>query len=104
MVGIYYSTVYGSTREYAEELASLLDDSAQPIPSSPPQVDGPVVVLSPIHGCAPDRPRGLCGAGTGGGMGSSSSKRLEVHDLDVAALLGEVIGGHGTVADVGVGF
>lgn len=50
MVRIYYSTVYGSTREYAEELASLLDDTAHEIPSSPPQVDGPVVVLSPIHG------------------------------------------------------
>ena len=50
MARIYYSTVYGSTREYAEELASLLDDTAQPIPSSPPQADGPVVVLSPIHG------------------------------------------------------
>ena len=104
MVRIYYSTVYGSTREYAEELASLLDDTAQPIPSTPPSIDGPVVVLSPIHGCAPDRPRGLCGAGTGGGMGSSSSKCLKVHDLDVAALLGEVIRRHGTVADVGVRF
>lgn len=50
MARIYYSTVYGSTREYAEELASLLDDTAQPIPSSPPELDGPVVVLSPIHG------------------------------------------------------
>ena len=50
MARIYYSTVYGSTREYAEELASLLDDTAQPIPSSPPEIDGPVVVLSPIHG------------------------------------------------------
>ncbi|UBI09308.1 flavodoxin domain-containing protein [Corynebacterium coyleae] len=50
MVRIYYSTVYGSTREYAEELASLLDDTAQPIPSTSPSIDGPVVVLSPIHG------------------------------------------------------
>lgn len=50
MVRIYYSTVYGSTREYAEELASLLDDTAHEIPSSPPEIDGPVVVLSPIHG------------------------------------------------------
>lgn len=50
MVRIYYSTVYGSTCEYAEELASFLGVTAQPIPSSPPAVDGPVVVLSPIHG------------------------------------------------------
>lgn len=50
MVRIYYSSVYGSTRAYAQELASLLDDTAHEIPSSSPQVDGPVVVLSPIHG------------------------------------------------------
>ncbi|WCZ39931.1 flavodoxin domain-containing protein [Corynebacterium jeddahense] len=48
---IYYDTVYGSTREYAEALGERLGVSVSGL-EHPEQVeaDGPVVVLSPIHG------------------------------------------------------
>ena len=51
---IYYSTYYGSTQQYAEELASRLGTTAEPLPS--PSVvtagadAGPIVVLAPAHG------------------------------------------------------
>lgn len=52
---IYYSTYYGSTQQYAEELASRLGTAAEPLPSSPSAVAaepaaGPLVVLAPAHG------------------------------------------------------
>ena len=51
---IYFSSVYGSTRQYAEELARRLGTTAQEIPD-PAEVpaaagDGPIVILAPAHG------------------------------------------------------
>lgn len=51
---IYFSSVYGSTKQYAEELARRLGVTAQEIPD-PAEVsaaagDGPIVVLAPAHG------------------------------------------------------
>ncbi|CAM4362382.1 MULTISPECIES: flavodoxin domain-containing protein [Corynebacterium] len=51
---IYFSSVYGSTRQYAEELARRLGTTAQEIPD-PAEVstaaeEGPIVVLAPAHG------------------------------------------------------
>lgn len=48
---IYYDTVYGSTREYAEALGERLGVGTAGL-DHPEQVeaDGPVVVLAPIHG------------------------------------------------------
>lgn len=49
---IYYSTFYGSTQQYAEELAARLGTTAQPLPApdSVPGDAGPLVVLAPAHG------------------------------------------------------
>lgn len=48
---IFYSSVYGSTREYAEELAARVGTTAQPIPATEPALaSGPVVILAPAHG------------------------------------------------------
>ncbi|WP_246817398.1 flavodoxin domain-containing protein [Corynebacterium sp. HMSC071B10] len=51
---IYFSSVYGSTRQYAEELARRLGTTAQEI-SDPAEVsaaaeEGPIIVLAPAHG------------------------------------------------------
>lgn len=51
---IYFSSVYGSTRQYAEELARRLGTTAQEIPD-PDEVsaaaeEGPIIVLAPAHG------------------------------------------------------
>lgn len=50
---IYYATFYGSTRQYADELADRLSTWAQELPD-PRSVDegrgAPLIVLSPIHG------------------------------------------------------
>lgn len=51
---IYFSSVYGSTRQYAEELARRLGTAAQEIPD-PSEVsaaaeEGPIIVLAPAHG------------------------------------------------------
>lgn len=51
---IYFSSVYGSTRQYAEELARRLGTTAQEIPG-PDEVsaaaeEGPIIVLAPAHG------------------------------------------------------
>lgn len=51
---IYFSSVYGSTKQYAEELARCLGTTAQEIPD-PAEVpaaaaEGPIVVLAPAHG------------------------------------------------------
>lgn len=51
---IYFSSVYGSTRQYAGELARRLGTTAQEIPD-PAEVpasaeEGPIVVLAPAHG------------------------------------------------------
>ena len=51
---IYFSSVYGSTRQYAEELARRLGAAAQEIPDlsevSAAAAEGPIVVLAPAHG------------------------------------------------------
>lgn len=47
---IYYATFYGSTKQYAEALATRLGVEAEEFPSSVPEDAGPIVVLSPIHG------------------------------------------------------
>lgn len=48
---IYYDTVYGSTREYAEALGERLGvDTAGLDNSEQVEADGPIVVLAPIHG------------------------------------------------------
>lgn len=51
---IYFSSVYGSTKQYAEELARRLGTTAQEIPA-PAEVpdaaaEGPIIVLAPAHG------------------------------------------------------
>ncbi|STC70084.1 flavodoxin domain-containing protein [Corynebacterium pilosum] len=50
MTVIFYSSTYGSTREYAEELARRVDANIQDIGDAPELGEGPVVVLSPVHG------------------------------------------------------
>ncbi|MCG7254918.1 flavodoxin domain-containing protein [Corynebacterium hadale] len=51
---IYFSSVYGSTKQYAEELARRLGTTAQEIPDSAEVPDdaaeGPIIVLAPAHG------------------------------------------------------
>lgn len=47
----FYSSVYGSTRKYAEEFAARVGTTAQPIPATEPALaSGPVVILAPAHG------------------------------------------------------
>lgn len=50
---VFYSTVYGSTQQYAEALAERLSTEANEVPE-PGRVDAadgaPLIVLSPIHG------------------------------------------------------
>lgn len=52
MTTVYYTTFYGSTKEYADELASRLGTTAVelPDPATVPAEGGPIIVLSPIHG------------------------------------------------------
>lgn len=49
---VYYSSYYGSTREYAEALAERLGTTAERIPELAAAIapQGPIVVLSPAHG------------------------------------------------------
>lgn len=49
MVDIFYATFYGSTQQYADELARRLGTSARAIPEQA-ELTGPTVVLAPIHG------------------------------------------------------
>lgn len=54
MTSIYYATYYGSTQQYAEELARRVGATAAPLPSpddvSADPAEGPIVVLAPAHG------------------------------------------------------
>lgn len=51
---IYFSSVYGSTKQYAEELARRLGTTAQEIPDPAEVPDAaanrPIIVLAPAHG------------------------------------------------------
>lgn len=47
---ILYASFYGSTKEYADELAKRLGTTAEPIPDADFNPEGPIVVLAPIHG------------------------------------------------------
>lgn len=51
---VVYDTSYGSTRQYAEELARRLGTTAAPLADAAPAElaagTGPLVVLSPVHG------------------------------------------------------
>lgn len=51
---IYFSSVYGSTKQYAEELARRLGTTAQEIPDPAEMPDAaanrPIIVLAPAHG------------------------------------------------------
>ena len=47
---ILYASFYGSTKEYADELAKRLGTTAEPIPDADFTPEGPIVVLAPIHG------------------------------------------------------
>ena len=50
MTSVFYSTFYGSTRQYAEALAGRLGTVARELPATLDATGGPVVVLSPVHG------------------------------------------------------
>ena len=50
MTSVFYTTFYGSTRQYAEALASRLGTVARELPATLDATGGPVVVLSPVHG------------------------------------------------------
>lgn len=50
---IYYTTFYGSTKQYADALAERLGTNAVDIAEAPlidDTTDAPIIVLSPIHG------------------------------------------------------
>ena len=51
---IYFSSVYGSTKQYAQELARRLGTTAQEIPDPAEVADdateGPIIALAPAHG------------------------------------------------------
>ena len=50
MTSVFYSTFYGSTRQYAKALAGRLGTVARDLPATLDAAGGPVVVLSPVHG------------------------------------------------------
>ena len=50
MTSVFYTTFYGSTRQYAEALDSRLGTVARELPATLDATGGPVVVLSPVHG------------------------------------------------------
>jgi len=50
MTSVFYTTSYGSTRQYAEALAARLGTVARELPATLDAAGGPVVVLSPVHG------------------------------------------------------
>ena len=50
MTSVFYTTFYGSTRQYAEALAGRLGTVARELPVTLDAAGGPVVVLSPVHG------------------------------------------------------
>ena len=50
MTSVFYTTFYGSTRQYAGALASRLGTVARELPATLDATGGPVVVLSPVHG------------------------------------------------------
>ena len=50
MTSVFYTTFYGSTRQYAEALAARLGTVARELPATLDATGGPVVVLSPVHG------------------------------------------------------
>ena len=50
MTSVFYTTFYGSTRQYAEALAARLGTVARELPDTLDATGGPVVVLSPVHG------------------------------------------------------
>ena len=50
MTSVFYTTFYGSTRQYAEALAGRLGTVARELPATLDPAGGPVVVLSPVHG------------------------------------------------------
>ena len=50
MTSVFYTTFYGSTRQYAEALAGRLGAVARELPATLDATGGPVVVLSPVHG------------------------------------------------------
>ena len=50
MTSVFYTTFYGSTRQYAEALASRLGTVARELPATLDATGGPVAVLSPVHG------------------------------------------------------
>ena len=50
MTSVFYTTFYGSTRQYAEALAARLGTVARELPATLEATGGPVVVLSPVHG------------------------------------------------------
>ena len=50
MTSVFYTTSYGSTRQYAEALAGRLGTVARELPATLDPAGGPVVVLSPVHG------------------------------------------------------
>ena len=50
MTSVFYTTFYGSTRQYAEALAGRLGTVARELPATLDATGGPVVVLSPVHG------------------------------------------------------
>lgn len=50
MTSVFYTTFYGSTRQYAEALAGRLGTDARELPAALDATGGPVVVLSPVRG------------------------------------------------------
>lgn len=52
---ILYASFYGSTKEYADELAKRLGTTAEPIPDADFNPEGPIVVLVPHPW--PEQPR-----------------------------------------------
>ena len=54
MTSVYYASTYGSTKQYAEELARRVEVEVVPIAEaeevSEDPAAGPIVVLAPAHG------------------------------------------------------
>lgn len=50
MIHVRYDSVYGSTKQYAEHLAKLLDTEAYTFDRGIPDDSRPVIAFSPVHG------------------------------------------------------
>lgn len=50
MIHVRYDSVYGSTKQYAERLAAMLETEAYTFDRAVPDDNRPVIALSPVHG------------------------------------------------------